>query len=92
MINIKICIMQSDYTIRSFGMKVVKDITVSGLYSLLIDLGHISQDSTYGLSVFGDRVKMDAVLREDDRFELSLPLPSDPMQRRRKLALKRKNK
>lgn len=84
--------MQSDYTIRSFGMKVVKDITVSGLYSLLIDLGHISQDSTYGLSVFGDRVKMDAVLREDDRFELSLPLPSDPMQRRRKLALKRKNK
>ena len=84
--------MQSDYTIRSFGMKVVKDISVSGLYSLLIDLGHICQDSTYGLSVFGDRVKMDAVLRENDRFELSLPLPSDPMQRRRQLALKRKNR
>ena len=92
MINIEICIMQSDYTIRSFGMKVVKDISVSGLYSLLINLGHIRQDATYGMSVFGDRVKMHTILQDDDRFELSLPLPSDPMQRRRKLALKRKNK
>ena len=84
--------MQSDYGINSFKLEVSDDISVSNLYLHLLELGYVSSGIEYGMSVFGDRVKKDYLLSENDRFELCLPLPSDPMQRRRNLALKRKNR
>lgn len=90
--QIVVYIMQSDFTIQLTHLSIQEDTTVAEIYKILVKQGSLKADVTYGMSIFGDRVTMKKTLCAQDRLEFSLPLPSDPMERRRRLALKRKNK
>ena len=90
--DIQVYIMNSDFTVSQHSVNVPVDSTVLDVLDVLLAHQYIESTEYYTCSVFGDRVKVDYVLHSDDRLELSLPLPSDPIQRRRNLALKRKNR
>lgn len=90
--EIQVYLMNADFTVSQHTIDVPADSTVLDVLEVLLFGQHIEDSKCYACSIFGDRVKADYVLQADDRLELSLPLPSDPIQRRRNLALKRKNR
>ena len=90
--DIQVYLMNADFTVSQHSIDVPVDSTVRDALDVLLFRQYIENTQCYACSVYGDRVKADYVLQADDRLELSLPLPSDPIQRRRNLALKRKNR
>ena len=90
--QIEVLIMTGDYQIQKKIVEITDNSTVAQCLDRLIQMGCIKNDHAYTVSCYGQRVKPDAIVKQDDRLELSLALPSDPMIRRRNRALKNKKK
>ena len=90
--EIEVLIMTNDYQIQKKMVEITNDSTVEQCLDQLIQMGCIKSDHAYTVSCYGQRVKSEAIVSQDDRLELSLALPSDPMVRRRNRALKNKKK
>lgn len=85
-------VMQSNYVLRLVELDIALPCTVADALSALKIKGCIENDQSYTYSVYGRRVKLTDALQCGDRFDLVIDLPVSPVERRRVLALKRKNR
>lgn len=90
--KIEVLIMQKDYQVVQTYVNLDNEATVSTCLNQLQLSGCIESDHSYTVSRYGQRVKLESRFMPEDRIELTLPLPSDPMDRRRKRALANKNR
>lgn len=90
--KIEVLIMQKDYQVVQTYVDLNNEATVSTCLKMLQSNGCIQSDHSYTVSCYGRRMKLESRIMPDDRIELTLPLPSDPMDRRRKRALNNKKR
>ena len=85
-------VMQSNYVLRLIEIDIALPCRVVDALSALKTNGCIENDQSYTYSVYGRRMALNDVLQCGDRLDLVIPLPVSPVERRRALALKRKNR
>ncbi len=90
--RIEVQVMLPDYSLQQYFFDLPEGSCVSDLLSQLREAACIENDQVFVWSVYGKKVTSDYVFSAQDRFELVLPLPTSPIERRRLLALKRKNR
>ena len=84
--------MQSDYRLLHYDLDLVLPCTLESVLLALQSRGWIDSDQHYGYAVYGRRTKGTDLLYPGDRLDCVLDLSSTPIDRRRALALKRKNR
>ena len=86
------CVMQSNFKLLHYQLDLALPCTLESVLHVLQSRGWIDPDQCYGYAVYGRRIKSADLLYPGDRLDCVLDLTSSPVDRRRAVALKRKNR
>ena len=85
-------VMQADYRLCAVRVPIDLPCTVGEVIAYLHHAGWIKNDQEYTFAIFGRRVQPGDIIAHGERLDVVIPLPTSPVERRRALALKRKNR